>query len=346
MTSNTPNLKDRLRATCAFARTLLFIMSTLIASTESISAWSNPGHMAVALIAYRQLDDDTRDRVDTLVAMNPKIAIWRSQLPSGATAKQKKEMLFMIAATWADQIKSDRRYELDGEHNGNAPPADGSGAENLGYSDLKKRKYWHYIDMPFSRDGTELIDPPTPNAETQIDAFRAVLNSEDAEDELKSFDLVWLLHLVGDVHQPLHCAARFTASDSDGDDGGNGVTVLEYGQTRTLHSFWDGLFGSTNKLRDGISIAKSFVATLPAAETPAADDLDTGNWIQEGFDLAKLVVYKNPPIKNGTGNYNVDWYYPPQSNNDTYRSRAVTAGRKQIALGGARLGKILNTELR
>src|SRR5262245_36487618 len=70
-------------------------------------AWSNPGHMAVALAAYRQLDPATRSRVDALIAMNPKINAWRATLPSGISAAKKRERLFMIAATWADQIKQD-----------------------------------------------------------------------------------------------------------------------------------------------------------------------------------------------------------------------------------------------
>ena len=52
------------------------------------------------------------------------------------------------------------------------------------------------------------VDPsiPTPNAVTQIGVIRKVLASSES-DGLKSYDLVWLLHLIGDVRQPLHAAS-------------------------------------------------------------------------------------------------------------------------------------------
>jgi len=78
---------------------------------------------------------------------------------------------------------------------------------SLGIAGLR-HKYWHFVDKPFSKDGTtHFPELPIPNAQTQIDAFRAVLAS-NADDALKSYDLVWLLHLVGDVHQPLHASSR------------------------------------------------------------------------------------------------------------------------------------------
>src|SRR5207302_1414528 len=81
-------------------------------------------------------------------------------------------------------------------------------------------KYWHFVDTPFSTDGTTLPALPTPNAGTQIATFRAVLASNDP-DEKKSYDLVWIEHLVGDVHQPLHSATRVSHTDPNGDNGGN-----------------------------------------------------------------------------------------------------------------------------
>src|SRR6202042_1762839 len=94
-------------------------------------------------------------------------------------------------------------YSDDGSNGGNTPGGDSSSL-NVGYTDLLRHRYWHFVDTPFSQDGSTLPAIPAPNAQTQIAAFRAVLASAEP-DELKSYDLVWLLHLVGDVHQPLHC---------------------------------------------------------------------------------------------------------------------------------------------
>jgi len=78
---------------------------------------------------------------------------------------------------------------------------------------------------------------------TQIAAFRAVLASTSSDpnlDKLKSYDLSWLLHLVGDVHQPLHSTTRVSTTKPDGDDGGNGVKLTS---PANLHTFWDDVLG-------------------------------------------------------------------------------------------------------
>ena len=110
-------------------------------------------------------------------------------------------MVFMMAATWPDAIRSKPGYTDDGSEGGNRPDG-ATSVQNIGYSDHLHHKYWHFVDTPFSTDGTTLPALPNPNAETQIAAFRAVLASNDP-DEKKSYDLVWLEHLVGDVHQPI-----------------------------------------------------------------------------------------------------------------------------------------------
>jgi hypothetical protein len=105
-------------------------------------------------------------------------------------------MAFMIAATWPDRIKSNPDYHNDGPDGGNRPPDDGTANNNVGYTDFARHKYWHFVDLPFSLDGTALPQVPVPNAQTRITDFRAVLASS-SPDPLKSYDLSWLLHLAG-----------------------------------------------------------------------------------------------------------------------------------------------------
>src|SRR5204862_5471350 len=137
-------------------------------------------------------------------------------------------------------------------------------AQNIGYSDLSRHGYWHYIDLPFSPDGTPLEQPIAPNAATQIAAFRAALSAPDTTDEVKSYDLVWLLHLVGDVHQPLHCATRVRQSDPDGDAGGNGVAVRCAACPERLHAFWDGVFAPGSSTPSAvINVAQALPAPDP-----------------------------------------------------------------------------------
>ncbi len=62
-------------------------------------------------------------------------------------------MVFMIAATWPDQIRSDPAYMDDGPVGGNLPPAGPEARQNIGYADHLRHKYWHFIDIAFSEDG-------------------------------------------------------------------------------------------------------------------------------------------------------------------------------------------------
>jgi hypothetical protein len=302
---------------------------TCVFATTSF-AWSDTGHMAVAFVAYRNLNPATRNRVDFLISLNPRFTIWQNMIPHGTPANVRRGMLFMIAATWADQIKSDGVHISDGPDGGNTPPNDGTADDNTGYSDRAMHKYWHFIDLPFSTDGTTLENPAVPNALTQIAVFRSVLAS-NSPDPLKSYDLVWLLHVVGDVHQPLHCAARFTHGSPHGDEGGNLVTVCAP-QCGRLHAFWDGLLGTTANPNVAIQVGQS----LPPANATLAANLNVSDWIEDGRSLARSNIYRMP-VGAGGGPFNLT---------TQYRNAALQLARQRVALAGARLARILNTELR
>jgi len=294
-------------------------------------AWSDTGHMAVAFVAYQNLNPATRRRVDFLITLNPRFNLWRNMIPAGTSPNVRRRMLFMIAATWADQIKGDDgQHVADGTDGGNTPPTDGTADDNTGYTDRAMHKYWHFIDLPFSTDGTPLENPPVPNALTQISVFRSVLAS-NSSDALKSYDLVWLMHVVGDVHQPLHCTARFSQSSPHGDDGGNQVTVCSP-ECGRLHGFWDGLLGTTN---DPV-IASQVGQSLPAANAALVANLNVRSWVEDGRRVARRDVYRLP-VGPGSGPFNLT----PQ-----YRKAARQLARQRVALAGARLARILNRELR
>lgn len=314
---------------CALTLALMIVFSV------PAYGWGNVGHMAVAFVAYQKLTPAVRKRVDTLISLNPKFGEWRALIPAGTPAAKKRMMLFMIAATWADQIKGDGEHTADGTHGGNRPPTDGTADRNIGYSDTAMHKYWHFVDQPFSQDGTPLQDPPVPNAETQIDAFRLVLASTEP-DPLKSYDLVWLMHLVGDVHQPLHATARFTSTQPDGDDGGNGVKICNPSCGGNLHSFWDDQPGSVREIAAAIRPAITYGQSLAVAADAAANNLKTADWVAESFNAAKSKIYKTP-IGAGAGPFTIT---------PAYRTAARRLAKQRIALAGARLAKVLNNELK
>jgi hypothetical protein len=316
----------RLSRLTAITLLLIFVLSV------PSYGWSDTGHMAVAFVAYQKLTPQARARADALVRLNPRLNIWLGMIPAGTSAAKRRMMLFMIAATWPDQIKGDGQHQSDGPSGGNRPPDDGTADRNIGYADTAMHKYWHFIDKPFSPDGTALEDPSVPNAETQIAAFRSVLSSTSA-DELKSYDLMWLLHLVGDVHQPLHCTSRFTQGLPHGDEGGNLVNVRDNGVRKRLHAFWDGLLG-TSKLP---TVAVTVGQGLPPAPAAEANNLNASDWIDESFEAAKITTYRQPPIGVGAVTFTIT---------SSYRNAARALARRRVALAGARLANILNAELR
>lgn len=290
--------------------------------------------MAVAWIAYQHLNPNTKLAVNKLIAKNPSYAKWKSSLPSTLSADDRDMYIFMLASTWPDQIKGDSSYHDDGTNGGNTPPADSSATANLGYSDKARHKYWHFIDVPFSPDNTALGLVPYPNVETETAVFRQTLSSK-ATLTLKSYDMVWLLHLVGDIHQPLHCTSRFTSSEPQGDSGGNDVKFCSAGSqscTGNLHAFWDGVLGPSSGTPQQ---AAAVAAALPPV-TVSDNDLDVHTWIDESFALAQSAAYANPPVGNGAGPYHYD---------QSYADNALAVAQKRVAQAGLRLANILNTEV-
>ncbi|WP_244613232.1 S1/P1 nuclease [Methylosinus sp. Ce-a6] len=233
---------------------------------------------------------------------------------------------FVHAATWADDIKRSNNYQR------RSIAQDGASATaNTGYSDHLVHDYWHYVDLPFSSDGTPGETPQAPNALTQIEAFQQALASNSASDDVKSYDLVWLLHLVGDVHQPLHATSRFSRGMPKGDQGGNKETVcLAFTCGAKLHAYWDGLLGD----RGGPSDAEALAATLPSPDATAAIE-DPVAWVRESEKLAERFVYVGP-IGDGAG---------PFALTDAYQAEAKRIAERQVALAGARLAGSINAAL-
>jgi S1/P1 nuclease len=312
------------------------VMVLLIgAATSPAQAWDSFGHMLIAYVAYQDLTASTKVKVNALVRMNPDYKTWLKWLPAGTSKKDRDAMLFMIAATWPDQIKSDLAYRSDGDHGGNRPEGSPDPSGNHGYSDKLRHKYWHFVDTPFAQDGSALPPIPTPHAGERIALFRGVLGSTAAAG-LKSYDLVWLLHLVGDVHQPLHCVTRVSAASPQGDDGGNEVKLSCHDCAANLHSYWDELPGKAVSIQTAIEPAIAAAKALPKADPQTTAKSDEKEWIAESVQAAQEAAYQ-PPIAAGAG---------PFSLTSTYESTAAKVAVERVALAGARLARLLNRELK
>ena len=314
----------------SFVRMLKFLSLIVVMTCAVIcspaKAWDNFGHMEVAAYAWAKMTPTAQARAAQLLKLNPMYAIWTANIP----ADQRDRVAFVMAATWPDAIKRSTDYHSDGADGGDRPPPGPEASQNIGYADHFMHKYWHFIDLPFSPDNTTLHDPVAPNAQTQIAAFRAKLADAGATDDVQSYDLAWLLHLVGDVHQPLHATSRFTHGQPDGDAGGNGVKI-KCGtgcSAPKLHTFWDDVLGTSNAVNDAILAATKL--RKPGVQKVAISD--EKKWIDESFSAAKDYVY-DPPVGDGAGPYTLT---------KQYKARALRLAKQRVALAGARLANLLN----
>jgi hypothetical protein len=321
----------------SFRVSVVCILLAILVFPSSAFGWLDNGHMAVAYVAYEHLDKPLQARAVTLLKLNPYYKKWLAKIPVGTAVDKQDEMIFMIAATWPDEIKAPHtNYKNDpGAKNGDVPGPDLKIAQqNIGYSDLLYHKYWHFVDTPFSTDGTSLPPVPIPDAQTQIAIFRSTLAS-NASDDLKSYDLVWLLHLVGDVHQPLHCTTRVSRADPKGDLGGNNVKICtisgECG-TNELHAFWDGLPGTDRK----VTTAMKYGQSLSSKDSALSNNLDVATWISESFNDAKEDVYIDP-IKAGDGPFTIT---------SAYQQASERIAQERIAIAGLRLANVLKEDLK
>src|SRR5439155_20249015 len=132
---------------------------------------------------------------------------------------------------------------------------------------------WHYTNVPYVTSGKPGPPPESTNIQERLAALRT--------EPLSAYNLAWLIHLVGDVHQPLHCVSRFTGSHLDetthadrGDLGGNLFKLDD--PAKNLHSLWDDALGSTNSRAEFENTAASLMASADSVV-----HLDTNSWVEE-----------------------------------------------------------------
>ncbi|MDH6265394.1 hypothetical protein M2360_000775 [Rhizobium sp. SG_E_25_P2] len=324
---------------------------------SAASAWWDEGHMRIAAMAYELLTPAARTEANRLTRLNPKYAEWASAVPAtpDGSPKDVDRYTFIRAAVWADDIKEMKEYR-DASSAAKDAPTHPNAGQNIGYSDLLIHAYWHYKDIPFSNDGSPLADADAVNALTQIKMFTAALpKTAGQSDDVRSYDLVWLLHLLGDVHQPLHATARFTkelrlkyqlAGTPDlGDRGGNDATVSPAtGEIIPLHAYWDGLFGGYSTVSGAIfdsfvvkkvgGEARNISKLLPPTPESAAV-ADPELWLEESYQIARKYAYAEP-VLSAKGVAELGRQYETDARN---------AAETQISLAGARLANVINAVL-
>jgi hypothetical protein len=294
------------------------VVVIMFLSATPVLAWNNTGHMVAAYIAYVNLSPNTKAQIDKILQHHPDYKRWIEGQKKDKNARYLTA--FLIASTWADAIKGDSRFY---DENGSLP----STPLLNGFPDMRRHREWHFIDVPFSPDGTPEPPPRLPNLASKIQDFERALNSKSSETA-QAYVLVWLIHLIGDIHQPLHSVNWFTKNKPTGDR--QGIDVLVDDEAGNLHKFWDDLIGRTVDRQDIIQLA----TTLLNEPKPAGlDDLNVRDWLQENVRIARNVIYTFNYESMGTR---------PLTLSQSYMSRSKSVARQRISLAGYRLAGTLN----
>lgn len=181
---------------------------------------------------------------------------------------------------------------------------------------------------------------------------RPVQNPDGSQQDLDQALSLWkdqriialsfLVHLVGDEHQPMH------SSEDNNDNGGNVEEVLFEGQTDRLHELWDDLIDKTGWQSQTPGAANALAQkllddldTLPSNEVASwiAGDVETtiNNAIGESFNISKNTIYPEyyRLRKDQTGDAPV--VLPPD-----YQAQMQAIAYKRLQMAGVRLAHILN----
>ncbi len=305
---------------------ILFVFAIVFTFFTFALAWDDTGHKLAAYIAWEQMSPHAREMAVKLLLSAPEdsdLSVFYLQDSRSATAKQRE--LFMIASTWADIVRDKKfknRYEK--YHQGN----------------------WHYSDTFWRETNGKVevlsdFDEPKGKAVEQLFVFDKLLRDNSAADAEKAIALAWILHLGGDIHQPLHTSARVTELEPKGDQGGNLFELTPKDTPRedklNLHWYWDSIIGRNISRQNDTcdsdylpAIAQEITKKFPFAKMQNRLKLGKFDaWQQEGFQIASIKLYP-PTLKR---------YEKPS---DEYKKMAFNIAEEQIALAGYRLGQMLN----
>ncbi len=203
---------------------------------------------------------------------------------------------------------------------------------------------WHYDDLPLC--GRPAAYCPDGNCASQaLLRYRAILSDRKAEPSQRLLALRIVVHLVGDIHQPLHAA-------DNGDHGGNEVDVSvsesarsfrrarTHGHGRNLHSYWD--VDLVRRAAGGASNAE-FAADLLAGHSHDLKSLEVGtfqDWLAESHGVARRVVYGH--LRGiACGHPPAD----PLQLSAEYQAEGARLVRERLALAGIRLAAVLRAAL-
>jgi S1/P1 Nuclease len=309
---------------------LAAVLAASLGTSSPAHAWGCKGHQTVALIAEKHLTPEAHQLVEKLLGENP-IDPQLKRYCGNSTPD-----LMVDAATWPDDIRNER-------HNG----------------------AWHYIDIPRGKHEGSLDEYCGDEGCVirSIDEQRAILKDQSADPRKRAEAIRYLIHFVGDLHQPLHVT-------TNGDNGGNCVPVKYLHHEplpNLLHPDGEAYSPSLHQIWDTEIVERDMEVSSPhryaeeldgkfRAETARweAARIHVQDWAWEVHERAEREVYgafsvgirvePDAKPKDCSDNHHIGrrMFEKHLTADEAYQSRAAKAAEKGLAEAGVRLAMILN----
>ena len=296
----------------------------------NLFAWNGTGHMTVAELAWRKLSSGERKTVSQLLQAHPHYAeLLNTNVPRNV---ERDEWVFLQAATWPDMVRPSRGATPKPEH-----------------ITVYHRSEWHYVNLPFvAAWDRATIDPSahqpkTTNIIERLGVLEKILKTKETPAPDRAVALCWYLHLMGDLHQPLHAVAWFSPEFPTGDMGGNLVAIKPQSMPVRLHSFWDDLLG-TGESYTFIDHTAVMIEANPLLEKAKLKELKAHRtyrtWAEESADYAEAFAYLDGQLRHAVYRDTTSAADVPDLNLG-YEANAHSVAQRRVAAAGVRLGQKL-----
>jgi hypothetical protein len=291
--------------------------------------WGNDGHIQVADIAWTKLTPTAQAKIAKILAAGE---------PTFRPLDGNIRDAFGKSATFCDYMKGKTNtiFEdiIPGMNTKFEAGIEGTGNEGV------RCKTWHYYDIPIKFTGKEPQVRPS-NAYVAlnyaVDSLSELQKNPNGDLRMQCWWLYWINHVVGDLHQPLHCCSAHDVHE-EGDDGGNKFMIKSPDQDRKvrLHGFWDGAIGRAIGAEREAGLSPNVIdVTTRWTSDPALQpektqitNLNVMDWLKSGAKLAEASVYMG--IKE------------EEQPNAKYVNEQIKLCKKQAVLSGYRLATMLN----
>lgn len=268
-------------------RKLLVAISCLL-TVNLASAWNSVGHRTIAELVWRNMNKSERKAATELLQQHPHYhQLLAANIPAGVN---RDEWVFLAAAVWPDWVRPAKK-----------------GQPHKPESITKYNLYPHGIGYPFLKAGETnraLLDNfyiAKPNAEMVLSNSIAILKDSKASPADRAVSLCWVLHLMGDLHQPLHAANRVTSEHPRGEGlGGDHFVLDSRGREVSLHSFWDQLPGVDQSYNAVAGLADELQSNKELKPTKLKEYRESKTieaWVQESYHAAVDFAYAEDKIQ-------------------------------------------------